>query len=225
MSSDQSNSGRIRSVYAQRRLKAIATRWDARAGPWDRALTDPACHLNEDDAYGRFLRLARRVIAQRGKFCANHGVIDAGCGTGLVLAEVISNFAWGIGIDVSPKMIRAARAKQVSKTKFVVGDCFDLPSLCPKAGGVLSRGVLLSHYGRRQGLAILRAVRSTLVPGGFLLFDFLNEAARTRFRHAPGNKTWFAGEEIESMALRAGFSTATTLGKPNRRALLVLAEA
>jgi SAM-dependent methyltransferase len=225
MSGDRSGTGRIRSVYARRRLKAIATRWDARAESWDRALTDRACHLNEDDAYGRFLRLACRVIAQRTKFCASHGVIDAGCGTGLVLAEVISAFAWGIGIDISPKMINAAQAKCVSKTKFVVGDCFDLPSLCPTAGAVLSRGVLVSHYGRRQGLAILRAARSALVPGGFLLFDFLNEAARTKYLHSPGNKTWFTGEEIKEMALRAGFSTATILARPNRRVRLLLAEA
>ncbi len=225
MRSGQSSTGHIRSIYAHRRLKAIASRWDARAESWDRALDNPDCHLNEDDAYGRYTRLVEGIIAERKQFCASHGVIDAGCGTGLVLAEVISAFAWGIGIDISPQMIRAAQAKGVAKAKFVVGDCFDLPSLCPRAGAVLSRGVLLSHYGRRQGMAILRAVRAVLVPDGFLVFDFLNEAARTKFRHAPENKTWFAGEEIQSMALRAGFSTGTILGRPNRRVLLLLAEA
>jgi SAM-dependent methyltransferase len=223
MSSERPSMGHIRSIYAQRRLKVIASRWDARAESWDRALDDPDCHLNEDDAYGRFTRATQRLIAKRKRFCAGHGIIDAGCGTGLVLAEVISAFAWGVGIDISPQMIRVARAKGVAKGKFVVGDCFDLPSLCPKAGAVLSRGVLLSHYGRRQGMAILRAARAALVPGGFLVFDFLNEAARTKFRHAPGNKTWFTGEEIQSMALRAGFSAANTLGGPNRRVLLLLA--
>jgi SAM-dependent methyltransferase len=224
MSSDRSTRGHLRTIYAHRRLEVIAARWDARADSWDHALEDPACHLNEDDAYGRFTRLVQRLIAQRRRFCAIHGIIDAGCGTGLVLAEVISAFAWGIGIDISPKMIRAAHAKRLAKTRFVVGDCFDLPSLCPKAGAVLSRGVLLSHYGREQGLVILHAARAALVPGGFLVFDFLNEAARTRYRHAPGNKTWFTGEEIQSIARRAGFSAVSTLGKPNRRALLLLAE-
>jgi SAM-dependent methyltransferase len=224
MSGGRSGTGATRAIYARRRLEAIAARWDARADTWDRALEDPACHLNEDDAYRRFNRLVQRLIAQRRGFCAGHGVIDAGCGTGLVLAEVISAFAWGIGIDISPKMIRAARAKRLARTRFVVGDCFELPSLCPRAGAVLSRGVLLSHYGRKQSRAILDAARSALVPGGFLVFDLLNEAARTKYRHAPGNKTWFTGEEIQSLARQAGFSTVTTLGKPNRRALLLLAE-
>jgi SAM-dependent methyltransferase len=224
MSSDRSSGGHLRAIYARRHLKAIAARWDARAESWDEALEDPACHLNEDDSYRRFNRLVQRLIAQRRRFCAIHGVIDAGCGTGLVLAEAISAFAWGIGIDISSKMIRVARSKRLPNTKFVVGDCFDLPSLCPKAGAVLSRGVLLSHYGRGQGQTILQAVGATLVPGGFLVFDFLNASARARYRHAPENKTWFSVEEIRSMALGTGFSKIKTLGQPNRRVLLLLAK-
>jgi len=224
MSCDQSSLGNAQIIYARRDLKAIATRWDDRAESWDQALEDPACHLNEDDAYCRFTRIVERLIAQRRRFCATQGIIDAGCGTGLVLGAVISAFAWGIGVDISPRMIRVARANRLAHAKFVVGDCFDLPSLCPKAGAVFSRGVLLSHYGRRQGLVILRAARASLVAGGFLVFDFLNESARTKHHHAPENKTWFTCQEIQSMARRAGFSAVKTLGEPSRRALLLLAE-
>ncbi len=224
MSGKASGIGGIRKIYARRQIKKIADRWDARADSWDQALTDSTCHLNEDDAYRRFIRVVRRLIAQRRQFCAAQGVIDVGCGTGLVLAEVISAFAWGIGVDISPRMIRVARAKRIAKTSFLVGDCFSLPSLCPSAGAVLSRGVLLSHYGRKQGQGILEAARSALVPGGFSVFDFLNEAARTQHRHAPENKFWFTGEEIQMMALRAGFSAITILGQPNHRVLLLLAE-
>jgi SAM-dependent methyltransferase len=223
MSSEQSGMGNVRSMYAQRRLKAIAARWDARADSWDEALQDPGCHLNEDDAYDRFTRLVKRIIAKRRKFCGIHGIIDVGCGTGLVLVDVVSEFAWGIGIDISPKMIRAARAKRIARTKFLVGDCFDLRSLCPKAGAVLSRGVLVSHYGRKQGQAILEAARSVLVPGGFLVFDFLNEAALSKYQHAPENKIWFSGAEMRLMARQAGFSRVIILGKPERRVLVLVA--
>ena len=224
MSGGESSIGKPREIYARRRLKAIAARWDARAGAWDRALADPDCHLNEDDAYGRFTRVVQRLIGQRRRYCALHGVIDAGCGTGLVLAEVCSAFAWGMGLDISAEMIRVARAKRLAHARFVVGDCFELPLLCPRAGAILSRGVLLSHYGREQAPAILSAARAALAPGGFLVLDFLNEAARTEHRHAPENKTWFSALEIQWMAHHAGFSTATTLGEKNRRALLLLAE-
>jgi predicted TPR repeat methyltransferase len=224
MTSGQSGTGHIRTIYARRQLKAIAARWDARADTWDRALGDPACHLNEDDAYCRFTRFVQRLVARRSRFCATHGIIDAGCGTGLVLAEIGSAFDWAIGIDISPRMIRAARAKHLAKTKFLIGDCFDLPSLCPKAGVVVSRGVLMSHYGRKQGQGILKAARSALVSGGFLVFDFLNQAAGTKYLHLPVNKTLFTDKEIQSMSLHAGFSVVTIVGKPTRRVLLVLAE-
>jgi SAM-dependent methyltransferase len=223
VSAAPSRPGNSQPLYSRRRLTAIAARWDSRAESWDSSLQDPACHLNEDDAYARFTRLVRRLIGQRRRFCATHGVIDAGCGTGLVLGEVISAFAWGIGVDISPKMIRLARAKRLSNASFLVGDCFDLPSLCPKAGAILSRGVLLSHYGRAQGHAILRAARAALAPGGFAAFDFLNEAARTKHLHAPENKTWYGGGEIQSMARRAGFSAVKTVGNAKRRVLILVA--
>jgi ArsR family transcriptional regulator len=163
-------------------------------------------------------------VRECGEFCARQGVIDAGCGTGLVLEEVSSAFAWGLGVDISPEMIAVARTKQLEHVRFVVGDCFALGSICPKAGAVVSRGVLLSHYGRRQGQALLRAARSILVEGGFLLFDFLNGAARGRHQHMPEHKTWLTADEVCVMARAAGFSKARVLGGAERRVRLLLAE-
>ncbi len=217
--------GSSQKVYARRNLKAIAARWDARADGWDEALRDEDCHLNEDDAYRRFIRSAKRIISHRRQFCEKHGVIDAGCGTGLVLREIIADFAWGIGVDISERMIRAARTKRISHAKFVVGDCFKLASLGPKAGAVVSRGVLLSHYGPEQSLAILAAIRDSIVPGGFVLVDFLNESGRSRHIHVPDNKTWFSRREIRLAGQQAGFSAVKILGDPCRRVLLLLAEA
>src|SRR5262249_50104578 len=150
--------------------------------------------------------------------------IDAGCGTGLVMAKVCSRFAWGMGIDVSPQMIRLARARHVSRAKFLEGDCFDLPALCPKAGAVLSRGVLLSHYGRDSGIALLAAARNARVPGGFAVFDYLNKAARAKFSHSPENKTFFTALEAGALARQAGFWRIRALGAPERRVRILLAE-
>jgi SAM-dependent methyltransferase len=223
MKDEPSGSGDSREMYRRRELGAIAPRWNARAKSWDHALEDSGCHLNEDDAYLRFIGVVRRRIARRNQFCAGHGVIDAGCGTGLVLAQVVPAFAWGVGVDISPEMVRVARAKNLVKCSFIVGDCFALPSLYPKAGMIVSRGVLLSHYGREHGLALLKAARLALAPSGFIVFDFLNEAARTQQQHAPENKTWFTGEEIKAMARAAGFSNVSISGRPNRRVLILVA--
>lgn len=89
---------------------------------------------------------------------------------------------------------------------------------------MLSRGVLLSHYGLVQGEALLRAAKAALIPGGFILFDFLNASARTRYAHVAENKTYFVSSEIISLAHRAGFEAANILGELERRVLLLLAE-
>lgn len=224
MNARRAGHSKSQALYRNRRLAAIAARWDARAGSWDRGLQQPSCHLNQDRAYARFLREARRIIGQRGTFCATHGVIDAGCGTGLVLAEVTSRFAWGIGVDISQGMIRAARRKRIPKTEFLVGDCFALSGICPPAGAILSRGVLLSHYGPRQSALLLKTLARSLVPKGFLLLDFLNPYARDQYRPLPDAKTYFYGPDVCKMAKKAGFRTAKILGKLERRVLILMAE-
>ena len=218
------NTGESQELYQGRKLKAIAARWDAKAATWDENLSSPGCHLNEDEGYSRFLLQTIEVIKARRRFCAQHGVIDAGCGTGLVLAAVAASFAWGVGVDVSPEMIRMAETKHLKQCTFVVGDCFQLPSLCPKAGAVFSRGVLLSHYGPKEGLALLQAARSTLKPRGFLLFDFLNASGRSVSKHVAENKSYYRGPEVCALARDAGFTTALVLGETERRVQLLLAQ-
>ena len=111
MSDERGKKGDAREFYVERELEKIADRWNAKAADWDRNLEDPMCHLNEDDAYARFLEALAREVARRQAFCREHGVIDVGCGTGLVLASIVSNFAWGLGIDISPEMVRLAQAE------------------------------------------------------------------------------------------------------------------
>lgn len=216
--------GDSRDVYENRRLGEIAARWDAKAAEWDRELSGPDCHLNEDEGYSRFLQLAQAVIAERKDFCRAQGIIDAGCGTGLVLEQVISDFAWGVGVDVSARMIEAARKKQIANARFEVGDCFDLQAFGVLAGAVISRGILLSHYGPEHAVSLLRSARNVLVPGGFLIFDFLNSEARQQMRHAPGSKTYYSGDEALGLAAQAGLHRSRILGKRRRRVLLLLAE-
>jgi len=215
---------RVKNVYRKRRLGEIASRWDERAAGWDRGLQDPHCYLNEDNAYQRFLREAWRIIETRWEFCSRQGVIDAGCGTGFVLTELIPAFAWGVGVDISRKMIRFARAKRIRRARFVVSDCFSLRRVCPKAGAVVSRGVLLSHYGHNQGRQLLRSARLALAPGGFIFFDFLNLEAKLQHLHAPEDKLYFSRQQVQALAHEAGFPKVTIRGEEERRILLLLGE-
>ena len=215
---------RVKQPYRERQLAAIAARWDERAPEWDRALKDPACHLNEDDGYAHFLREADRCVSRRARYCRGRGLIDAGCGTGLVLAELLPAFEWGIGVDISREMLRAASAKGIARACFLVGDCFRLAELCPKAGAVVSRGVLLSHYGRLQGRALLQSAAEVLLPGGFLLFDFLNELARRNYQHSPEDKTYYTPRQASALARGLGLKTVTVGDEAERRVLLLLGE-
>ena len=215
---------RLKQPYRERQLAAIAARWDQRAPEWDRTLAGPGCYLNDDDAYARFLREALRCVSRRGGYCRQRGLIDAGCGTGLVLAELLPAFAWGIGVDISREMLRAATAKAIPRARFQVGDCFRLAELCPKAGAVFSRGVLLSHYGSLQGRALLESTAEVLLPGGFLLFDFLNERGRPNYPHSPEDKTYYTPRQACTLARGLGFKKATVRGEAGRRVLLLLAE-
>jgi predicted TPR repeat methyltransferase len=210
--------------YETRKMREVAARWDAKAESWDRQLQDPLCHLNEDGAYDRFIAAATNAVEKRLGFCTAQGVVDAGCATGLVLAKVIDSFAWGIGVDISPQMIRVAQGKGIPRAKFYVGDCFSLPGICPRAGVVLSRGVLLSHYGRKHAGALLCSARASLVREGFILWDFLNQGGKGNYQHSTANKTYFEPEEVRTMAIQAGFHFAETLGAADRRVGLLFAE-
>lgn len=223
-SGDQLETGEVSKLYATRQLERIAERWNAKAAAWDRDLQDPACHLNEDDAYATFLDALAQEVGRRQEFCREHGLIDVGCATGLVLASIVSKFAWGLGIDISPEMVRLAQAKAIPNARFVIGDCFRLSAHGRGAGAVVSRGVLLSHYGRQNATSLLESFRSSLAPGGFVLCDFLSLTARNRFAYIATQKTHYTDSEVCQLALAARFQTARVLNDPGRRVQLLLAE-
>lgn len=56
-------------------------------------------------------------------------LLDAGCGTAPMLSLLTARFpeAHFTGIDLTPKMIAAAKAKKLPNTTFVCGDCENLP--------------------------------------------------------------------------------------------------
>ena len=56
-------------------------------------------------------------------------VLDVGCGTGAVLELLHGEYPGKhlTGLDLTPKMIEAARAKQLGNVRFVVGDAEALP--------------------------------------------------------------------------------------------------
>ena len=210
--------------YEQLRLEVIRERWDRKAERWDADLADRGCHLNEDGAYDRYLAAAEAEVARRADFCRRSVLVDLGCGTGQILAQFIDRFASGVGVDISPEMLAVAARRGLPRTRLLVHNGFELASQVGGAGAVLSRGILLSHYGPRRAPLLLEQVCRALGPGGFALVDFLNASARHRYASNPANKTYFEAEEALKMARQAGFARASILGEPDRRVLMLLAE-
>ncbi len=211
--------------YDALRLEVIRKRWDQKADRWDADLADEHFHLNEDDAYRRFFDAADAAVAQRAEFCRGQSLVDLACGTGLVLAHFLDRFAGGVGVDISPRMLALAARRRLPHARLVEGSCFELAKHVAGAGAVLSRGILLSHYGRRWMPLLLQQVRRSLTAeGGWAILDFLNAATRCQYASNPENKSYFHGEEIEAAARRAGYRRVHILGEPQRRVLAALLE-
>jgi SAM-dependent methyltransferase len=150
--------------------------------------------------------------------------VDLGCGTGLVLAHFIGQFSGGLGLDISPKMLAAAARRQLPGVSFQEGSAFELTRFADEAGAVLSRGVLLSHYGESWAPVLFEQVHRVLAPGGFALLDFLNAEARHLFTSNPENKTYFPPEAVALLGKQMGFRRSRIVGESMHRVRMVLLE-
>ena len=178
--------------YDAVRLQVIRRRWDRKADHWDADLADQRCHLNQDDAYRRFFDAADAVVAARESFCRDRLLVDLACGTGLVLAHFADRFDRALGVDISPRMLAAAAARRLPRVELLEASCFELAGRTAPSGAVLSRGILLSHYGHRWVVPLLRQVHEVLLPdGGFAILDFLNSLTRHDYPANPDNKTYY----------------------------------
>ena len=204
-------------LYGSRDIAAIARRWDGKAARWDSDLEDDACHLNHEDAYRRFMGLARRLVVEREGVCASGSLIDLGCGTGAVLGGLSLHFQRCIGIDVSQEMLDVASAKGIRNAAWRLGDVFEGDWGGRRHAAVVSRGILLSHYGGDLARQLLGHAVGALVPGGFALFDFLSEDAPEGTRMLAPNKTYFRPEWLIDQAERLGSGKATVAGSPGAR--------
>jgi SAM-dependent methyltransferase len=195
-------------AYLRRDLRRIRDRWNQRAADWDATLTDSACHLDADGSYSYFLEILEAEL-------------ELGCGTGLVATAIHTFGNQTHGIDISPLMIDQAVKKSIPNTVFYIGDCFALPFKNGRFDIVLSRGVLLSHYGTKQSPELLKEVWRVLKPGGLVLMDFLLRTNQTCSGHTPIGKTLFDPLDIETLLARHSFERITISRREGTRAQVV----
>lgn len=95
-------------------------------------------------------------------------VLDAGCGTGAVIALLAERHPdkHYTGIDLSPKMIAVASGKGIKNVRFVCGDCENLP-FEPESFDVITCSMSFHHY--PHPVNFFCSCERVLRPGGRLI--------------------------------------------------------
>jgi SAM-dependent methyltransferase len=148
---------------------------------------------------------ARELLLRLGGAGLDGGlVVDLGCGTGILAAEVAAAGYAVLGIDLSDDMLAIAR-RRAPRARFERGSVHDAelpPCVAVTAIGEVVNYAADDRAGRGAAAALFARVASALAPGGVLLFD----------ASAPGRasgRVWTAGEDWVICAERT--ATADTL--------------
>jgi len=107
-------------------------------------------------------------------------VLDLGCGTGRLLERLAKTYPdlFGIGLDVSPEMLRQARKsrRHPHRLLYIEGDAADLPTADQQFDAVFNTMSFL-HY--PHPLKVLSEVYRTLKPQGkYYLIDLVWEGEK-----------------------------------------------
>jgi SAM-dependent methyltransferase len=154
--------------------------------------------------------LDRKLLDWLVEKCAALGPIcDMGCGPGQVAAYVHSQGAAAIGIDLSPEMIRVARALNPGGN-FAVGDMRRLDVPDESFGGIASFYSII-HIPRNDVQQAFNEFRRTLKPGGSALISCHIGTDDVHVDNFQESDVSFDGhfymrEEIRDMLTTAGFT-------------------
>ena len=142
-------------------------------------------------------------------------LLDCGCGTAPMLTLLQKKYPHRhyTGIDLTPEMIEAAKAKYMPGVELVVGDCEDLPFPAESFDAVICCQSF-HHYPNVQ--AFFHSVYRVLRPGGRLILRDMTAntaAARWFFNHIElpvinlaghGDVRVYSVEEVRALCQKAG---------------------
>lgn len=152
--------------------------------------------------YGGYVANAQRGIVQRLKahgLRPEQGVLDVGCGSGLLARALLAEGYAVSGIDPSPAMIELARAQAPGGAFHAIGlptrAGAGEPGALPPCDAIVSTGHVLNYLDSREDLALaLGELATALRPGGLLLIDLMTErfceARDLRHPHARVEDDW-----------------------------------
>lgn len=135
---------------------------------------DEFSHTYEDQRHRGYHRMLDELEVAVARRYVKGRVLEAGCGTGLVLERLRSHVDEVVGIDLSSGMLRHAHSRQLAVAQATVGE---LPFPAESFDGVASFKVL-AHVPQIE-MAVAEMARVTR-PGGHLVLEFYN---RHSLRH------------------------------------------
>ena len=198
----------------------ISNRWDKKAKYWDKQLETDNIHLNQNEEYDNFIKISKKIALS---FNHINNLLEIGCGTGLV-SKVLSQYVKrGVGIDISSEMILEAKKKNIKNITFYKKSFFDLDkNIDGTFDLIVSRGILISHYGQKYLTEILDIFFTLANDKGCVIFDFLNKDVSIDNVHLPNNKEYYTKKTIKEYALKSGFQRVEIYGNSIDRTLIGL---
>ncbi|NET72181.1 MAG: class I SAM-dependent methyltransferase [Sphaerospermopsis sp. SIO1G2] len=143
------------------------------------------------------------------EICGNADVLDLGCGTGQLFNKLGNEYPElrGIGLDLSPKMIQIARAKNQHRPRFIYieGNAEILPFAEGQFDAVFNN-ISFLHYQNPQ--QVMKEVKRVLNPGGkFYLVDIIPNDSSLDFINNNLTKIKFYNlKQREQMGINVEFS-------------------
>lgn len=201
------------------KTEAIIENWDQEAEGWDKNLHDPNHYINWENGYSRFLIFMDKELPLANK---NTPVmaLDSGCGTGFI-SEILNKKGYKvIGIDISPKMLLFAHKKEKER-QYVLANSLDIPYENNSFDIICSRGVLISHVGKKYVDLFLREHNRVLKSGGLFMFDYITKFKESEIKKKK-EKAYMNFQKISDNLKSNGFEILKRSGEDVNRVNAIL---
>lgn len=206
---------------SQSKKETIGDRWSARASGWQKLIKDKRSYVNYEDNYERVNSLICKYAP-----LVSGDALEVGCGTGEA-GRILKSANPSLRIlatDIAEGMLGEARqlaARAGLKIDYRKVDIIDSDFEDDSFGIVVSRGVVVSHLPKSDIFDFLKSMARCVTPGGYLLFDFIQNVAMGEIEKPVDTKNEFGIGQIDSLMKYCDMVRIDQSGDSNMRVRVV----